>query len=89
MGLPQKLLSIICCPATHQLLREINEEELQVINEKIAQGGMQQVNGESVSSCIDGGLLREDSRVLYPVRGEIPVLLQDEGLSVPAGLLPH
>ena len=32
--------------------------------------------------AIDGGLLREDGRILYPVREGIPILLIEEGLPV-------
>jgi uncharacterized protein YbaR (Trm112 family) len=31
---------------------------------------------------VDGGLVREDGRILYPIRQRIPVLLVDEGIAL-------
>ena len=34
----------------------------------------------------DGGLLREDGKGMYPVRGGIPVLLAEEFVEIPEGM---
>jgi uncharacterized protein YbaR (Trm112 family) len=35
-----------------------------------------------VSEKLDGGLLRADRKILYPVREDIPVMLIEEGIPV-------
>ncbi len=65
------LLSILCCPGTHQPLREATSEELAQAKAR---------SGES----LEGGLVREDGGVLYPVRNGIPVLIADQGISLGA-----
>jgi uncharacterized protein YbaR (Trm112 family) len=37
-----------------------------------------------VTEQIEGGLLRADGKVLYPVRSHIPVMLIDEAIPLPA-----
>ena len=74
------LLSILACPDTHQPLREAEASEVEAINAKIDAGGLRNVGGDGVEHAIDGGLVREDGRVLYPIRDGIPVLLVEEGL---------
>jgi uncharacterized protein YbaR (Trm112 family) len=33
-----------------------------------------------VKEAIDGGLIRADGKLLYPIRRNIPVMLVDEGI---------
>ena len=73
------LLEILACPETHQPLREADEALVKSINDEIA-AGLENVGGKSIDEPIEGGLVREDGAVLYPVRDRIPVLLIDEGI---------
>ena len=74
------LLSILACPDTHQPLALASADQVQRVNERIAAGEQKNVSGVEVSEAIEGGLLREDGRILYPIRQGIPVLLREEGL---------
>ena len=47
---------------------------------QIEAGQMRNRAGELVTEQLDGGLLREDGRFVYPIRRDIPVLLIDEAL---------
>jgi uncharacterized protein YbaR (Trm112 family) len=38
--------------------------------------------GQSVTEAIDGGLLRNDGTVVYPIRDQIPIMLIEEGILV-------
>jgi uncharacterized protein len=38
--------------------------------------------GQSVKEPLDGGLLRADKKILYPIREDIPVMLIEEGIPV-------
>jgi len=79
-----ELLSILVCPDTHQPLAEADDATVQRMNAAIASGTARNVAGDAVSEAIDGGLVREDQKILYPVRDSIPVLLVEEGLLVQA-----
>ena len=35
---------------------------------------------EKVTESIDGGLVREDGKILFPIRQNIPVMLIDQGI---------
>ena len=50
------------------------------VNERIAAGQLKNRGGEAVTEKIDGGLLREDGKFLYPIRESIPIMLIDEAL---------
>ncbi len=46
------------------------------------EGSLVNRGGESVQEPIDGGLVREDGRILYPIRDDIPVMLIDEAIEL-------
>ena len=74
------LLEILACPETHQPLHEASAAELARANEAIQAGRQQDKAGKPVKEPLEAGLVREDGKVLYPIRDGIPVLLIDEGL---------
>jgi len=76
------LLAILACPQTHQPLAEANAELLKRVNDRIAAGAVKNVGGVSVKLALAGGLVRQDGKIVYPVRDEIPVLLVDEGIAL-------
>ena len=75
-----ELLNIIACPETKQGLILAGPETVEKINSLIEKGGLKNRFGEAVEERIDGGLVREDGKYLYPIRGGIPVLLIDEAI---------
>lgn len=75
-----ELLSLLCCPETHQDLRLADAALLEQLNAQVAQGSLKNRSGKPVSEKLDGGLVRADGKFLYPVRTDIPVLLIDEGI---------
>ena len=85
-GLDDQLLAILCCPENKQAVSLIDEEKLQILNEKIAMGKLQNKSGKLVKEKLEGALLRADQAVAYPIRDGIPIMLIDEGLIV-TGLL--
>ena len=50
------------------------------LNERITQGVLKNKGGLTVIEKIDGGLLRADKKILYPIREDIPVMLIEEGI---------
>lgn len=80
-----ELLEILACPGTHQPLAMAESELVASLNAAIEAGGLENVGGASVEGPLDGGLVREDGTVVYPIRDHIPVLLVDEGIALPLG----
>ena len=80
MAIDGKLLEILCCPVSKTPLTRLAAGRLKKLNEAIAGGDVQYVNGETVENGLREALITEDSRVLYPVVDGIPVLLEDKGI---------
>lgn len=76
------LLDILCCPVTHQALRLAESAEVETLNRAIRQGECRDVSGKDVRDVVEGGLVRVDGVLLYPVRSGIPVLLADEAIDL-------
>jgi len=83
MTIEPELLSILRCPETQQRLKAAEPELLEWLNQQIRTGQLRNRAGEPVGEMLDGGLVCEDGRRLYPIRLGIPVMLADE--SIPLG----
>ena len=79
----QALLDILVCPETKQSLRVAEAATLERLNTSIQAGSVTNRGGDVVSEPLDGGLIREDGTVLYPVRDDIPIMLIDESIPLP------
>ncbi|MEX0828908.1 MAG: Trm112 family protein [Nitrospirales bacterium] len=78
----QDLLKILCCPETKQDLRLLEPNLVEQLNQQIEKGELQTIGGQPVTEKIDGGLLRRDETVVYPIRDQIPVMLIEEGILI-------
>ena len=81
-SLDPQLLSILCCPESKQGVTLLNSADLEKLNEKIQNGQLHNKGGGVIKDKLDGGLLREDRTVVYPIRDSIPIMLIDEGIPV-------
>ena len=75
-----ELLKILCCPESHQSLAAADPAIVARLNTEMASGGLKARGGQIVRDKLDGGLVREDGKFLYPVRQNIPVMLIDEAI---------
>ncbi|MBK9111258.1 MAG: hypothetical protein IPM88_06125 [Nitrospira sp.] len=80
VNLDKDLLAILCCPETKQAVALADEQLIQKVNGAIERGALKNKAHKPVTEKLDGGLIRSDNKILYPVREDIPVMLIDEGI---------
>lgn len=80
MNVDKDFLAILCCPETKQSVTLADEALITRVNESIGRGELQNRGKQGVTQQIDGGLVRADGKVLYPIRENIPVMLIEEGI---------
>lgn len=78
------LLKILCCPETHQPVKEAEAALVEDLNRQISAGALKNRAGKLVGDKLDGALVREDRRMVYAVRNRIPILLAEEGIPLGA-----
>jgi uncharacterized protein len=79
-----KLLSLLCCPESHQPLRLADDALLQTLNKHLSDGTLLNRAGQLVTCPLDGALIREDNKVAYTIVKKLPILLVEEGVLLPA-----
>ena len=75
-----ELLEILCCPASKTPLTRLASKRLKALNGAIARGEVQYVRGETVVEPLGEALITEDSKVIYPIVDDIPILLEERGI---------
>ena len=78
--LPADLLQILACPETKQPLSIASDELVANLDLQRKEGELINRGGATVTEPIEGGLLRSDGKVFYPIYAGIPCLLIDEGI---------
>jgi uncharacterized protein YbaR (Trm112 family) len=78
----KELLAILVCPTDHSPLSVANDQMVARVNCAIAAGRVKNRAGRLVEQAIDGGLLRADNTLFYPILDGIPLLLPDEAISL-------
>lgn len=80
MPIDGKLLEILCCPVSKTPLTRLSSARLEKLNTAIREGEVQTVDGEAVEHALNEVLITEDSKVMYPVIDDIPILLEENGI---------
>jgi len=74
------LLAILCCPETKLDVTLADEALISKMNEAVSRGVLKNKAQKPVTELIDGGLIRSDRKILFPIREDIPVMLIEEGI---------
>ncbi|MDX1557037.1 MAG: Trm112 family protein [Xanthomonadales bacterium] len=80
MPVDGKLLEILCCPVSKTPLRHLEKSRLEKLNRAIEAGEVKTVRGEPVGEPLREALVTEDSKVIYPIVDDVPVLLEERGI---------
>ena len=75
-----ELVEILVCPDTKLNVDLAPAETVDKINLAIKENNILNIDGQSVKEPLEDGLLREDDKIIYPVRDCIPVMLVGEGI---------
>lgn len=76
----KELLAILCCPETKQDVSLAAGSVIADLNARVQRGELKNKAGQPVQEKLDGGLVRADGKILYPIRESIPVMLIEEGI---------
>jgi uncharacterized protein YbaR (Trm112 family) len=82
VNVAKELIAILCCPDTKQAVTLAEDGLIEKVNAAISNGQLKNKAQKNVTEKIDGGLIRADGKILYPIREDIPVMLIDEGIPV-------
>ncbi len=82
MAIDEALLKILVCPQDRSSLTLADPKLVAQLNARIDQGTLRNRGGALVTGPLDGGLVRADGTVLYPVLEDIPVLLVEESIEI-------
>ena len=80
VNIDKDLLAILCCPDTKQDVSLADEALITKLNEAVRRGQLTNKANKPITEPLDGGLIRSDRKILYPIREDIPVMLIEEGI---------
>lgn len=86
VNVDKDLLAILCCPETKQDVSLADASLIAKVNDAVSRGQLKNKAKKPVTEPLDGGLIRADRKILYPIREDIPVMLIEEGIPL-EGLL--
>jgi uncharacterized protein YbaR (Trm112 family) len=78
----KRLLTILRCPVSHKGLSLMKKDKLAKINAKIEAGELINHEGVAIAKPLSEALVTDDGKRVYPVDDGIPVLLEDESISM-------
>ena len=76
------LLTILQCPISKKGLNILKKDQLAKINSAIEGGTLMNHGGILIVEQLDAALITDDGKRIYPVIDDIPVLLEEESISL-------
>ena len=74
------LLDILVCPDDQSALSVASTELIAQLNRAIGRRQLKNKAGQVLERPFDGGLVRADRSLLYPIVDQIPMMLVDEAI---------
>ena len=74
------LLEILVCPENKTPVRPADAALIGKLNAAQREGKLKNRAGQQVKEPMEGGLIRQDNAILYPIIEGIPVMLKEEGI---------
>ena len=81
MAISQDLLDIICCPTTKQDISLVSDDILNKLNQLQSDNQLTFKDGKLVTYPLSGALITKDQITIYPIRQDIPILLEEESIA--------
>ncbi len=81
-AIDNEFVKILACPMTKQPLRLAEGAIVDRLNAQIEDGMLLNRGGKLVKDKMGRGLIREDGLYIYPVIENIPILIENEAISV-------
>lgn len=78
--LDAEFLAMVRCPEDHTKLALVDSATVARLNDAVDARRLKTRSGQLIDKRLDGALIREDRRVLYPIIDQIPILLIDEAI---------
>lgn len=88
MSISPEFLAILRCPDDRSTLEPADAATLTRLNGQVADKTLRNRGGELVARPLEGGLVRADRKLLYPIVDGIPVLLVDEAIALESVDIP-
>ncbi len=82
------LVKILRCPATFQEVTVADSSLVEELNWQIADQSLRNLAGKAVAEPMDGGLIRADRQILFPVWQDVPVMIVAEAIPLPPAASP-
>ena len=80
MSVDKRLLEILVCPVTKVPVKPLAKDQLAVLNREVEGGNVSHADGRPVSESLEEALITTDGKTIYPVKSDIPVMLEEEGI---------
>ena len=78
----KRLLTILRCPVSYKGLNVMKKDALARLNAAIDAGTLVNHEGVRLKRPLDEALVTDDGKRAYPIDDGIPVLLEDEAISL-------
>jgi uncharacterized protein YbaR (Trm112 family) len=75
-----EFIAMLRCPENRTPLALADAALVRRLNAAIRAGRLRNRGDQPVVEPLDGGLIRQDNAIVYPIVRDIPVLLADEGI---------
>jgi len=78
----KRLLTVLRCPVSHRGLAVLKKDTLARVNAAISAGELVNHEGITLVAPLNEALITDDGKRIYAVDDGIPVLLEDESISM-------